>query len=163
MPNERINVLNWDSGGSNTWASSSLKAYLNDTYYNGITANKSAIISHDWYAGVLSSASINMSAEKSTIVTDYVGIPSVSDYLKAGGKSSWMNKAGLYYWLINPYYNTYSHNIFFVDASRSGELGIYGNPSELSSVFPAIFLKADTRISGDGQEDHPYIIENYKL
>ena len=49
---DSVNVFYWDSAGSNNWATSSLKKYLNGTYYNGINAiSKNMISQETWYFG----------------------------------------------------------------------------------------------------------------
>lgn len=93
-----------------------------------------------------------------TVVNDYVGLLSTSDYLQAGGKNSYLNNE-TYFWTIN---QDYDGNVFYVNnegginnISKKGEnFFSYG-------VRPVITLKEDVGIfSGDGSEDDPFIIQD---
>ena len=101
--NERIGNYAWASNGGNNWNDSSLKTYLNGTYYNSINSTYQAMISEETYylGGVTSSnyktltASGYYNAERSNTVysgnptstTQHIGLMYPSDYGYAAGSS----------------------------------------------------------------------------
>ncbi len=93
-----------------------------------------------------------------TVVNDYVGLLSTSDYLQAGGKNSYLNNE-TYFWTIN---QDYDGNVFYVN----NEGGINNISKKEENYFsygvrPVITLKEDVGIfSGDGSEDDPFIIQD---
>ncbi len=168
---------------------SSLKIYLNNTYYEGLEANKSAIQNHKFYYGpVVYNDNTNLSSqitnEKMYSAVSNIGLIQVSDYIKANtneqlcGNLSLTNKNyystcnatqwmdyGNNYWTIAPWYNSGGHNCDnssgVIPVTRAGDLSGFNANSTDNGVVPSIYLKADTKLSGNGTEEKPYTITNY--
>ncbi len=172
MANSSIGYQYWDTTSSYIWSSASLNTYLNGTFYNGVSENKGAIITHIWNAGGYNSSSLSssmVSAEKETTVDAYVGLPTVSEYLRAGGSSSYMNK-GVNYWLITINSSDTRYAWYVPNNGSPSTYGVYdwgndGYPSFIEggnfSIFPTLYLSSDVQLSGTGEQGEPFTITNY--
>ena len=101
--NESIGGMAWASNGSNNWNNSSLKTYLNVSYYNSINATYKSMISNEtYYLGGSSSSNYrtlttsayydaerngNASTGNPISTTQYIGLMYPSDYGYAAGNS----------------------------------------------------------------------------
>ncbi len=93
----------------------------------------------------------------STIVSDYVGLLSIYDYLQAGGKSSYLNN-GTYFWTLN---KDKEGNVFYVNNEGSINNISKKDDNYFSyGIRPVIKLKEDLNIvSGEGTKEDPIIID----
>ena len=93
-----------------------------------------------------------------TIVNDYVGLLSTSDYLQAGGKSSYLNNE-TYFWTIN---QDKDGNVYYVNSE--GSINNISKKEEnyfSYGIRPVIVIKEDISIvTGSGTEEDPFIIED---
>ena len=183
-------------GGSNSGTvteDSSIKLYLNDDYYvNNINSTaKGQMASHSFNIGAVerlsssSSDSIekNIAEEKMYTWTGNVGLPNVSDILRAStnplctsataadGSSNVCNSnylldrgssSTLLYYLINIYSDESSgtyRNVWRAVANSSSVFLNFINP-RLSSYAPrpVVFLKSDITLTGEGTEENPFQI-----
>ncbi len=197
---------NWDgsswSNGCNAWASgsynnnglsgyvsgdSSIKTYLNGSYYNTIRANKTAIQNHKFYYGPAvynnTNLSTQISNEKNYSASSYIGLIQASDYIKANTNSSLCGNYSLLrtnysrcystnyltptneYWTITPYYSSTIETRYngsgVITISKNGIDSSALAGSHTRAVNPAIYLKADTVLRGNGTKGDPYTIKNY--
>ena len=93
----------------------------------------------------------------SDTISSYVGLVSTKDYLKAGGKTSYLNNK-TYYWTIN---QDKDGKVFYVNDEGSIN-NLSNNEDNYFSygIRPVITLKEDVMyISGNGSKNDPYIIE----
>ena len=185
--NERIGNYAWASNGGNNWNDSSLKTYLNGTYYNSINSTYQAMISEETYylGGVTSSnyktltASGYYNAERSNTVysgnptstTQYIGLMYPSDYGYAAGESC-LSTA-----LIS--YNSSCKNTDYLfsgvyewlqaPGASNGyiatELNVSGHVSHVDgldfsiAVRPVLYLNTDVQITGGvGSQSNPFQI-----
>ena len=91
-------------------------------------------------------------------IKEYVGLISTDDYIKAGGKNSYLNNE-TYFWTIN---SDMDNKALYVN-DEGGINNLSSNEETYFSygIRPVITLKEDTSIiSGDGTKNNPYIIEN---
>ncbi len=169
-------------------ADSSLKTYLNGTYYEGLTANKKAIQKHNFYYG---SATFNnpdlasqIISEKKYFVSSNVGLIQASDYIKANTDitncgsfklvrsnntlcktTNWLNPTRACYWTITPLYvndgGAASSAMYTILVDPVGFLGHHNAASTVINVDPVVYLKASTKLSGDGTPEEPFKITNY--
>ena len=185
MRNESIGNKVWDAGDSNTWETSDIKTYLNDTYLPTITVNQDKIVPHTWSIGGV----INSNSDLPGQIADEngtqsqsasVGMISVSEYLRANTNteqcetfslnntngatckaSNWMysivSSAGSL-WTISPV-ASYSNLVFLVYGNASFGGRVSNHSADLSNaVSPVIYLKSDITLIGDGSQGNPYKI-----
>ena len=187
MRNESIGNRAFDSGNSNAWETSDIKAYLNDTYLPTITTNQDKIVSHTWSIGGVTYGNSDLADQindengtQSQSVS--VGMITASEYLRANNNveqcgnmsinnsndttcktTNWMYNivpSGDYLWTISPS-GSNSYSVFFVDgnASDAGRLSIHGASYSLG-VSPVLYLSSDITLTGDGSSSNPYVITN---
>ncbi len=90
-------------------------------------------------------------------INSYIGLINVNEYLKAGGKNSYLNN-DTYYWTLN-----YSDNkAYFINNEGSINNIVNSEDNYYSyGIRPVIVLKEDLRlVDGDGSSDNPYIVIN---
>ncbi len=167
---------------------SSIKTYLNTTYYNSIVKNKSAIQNHLFYYGAVEDDTAlagNVEAEKKYSAKSNIGLIQTTDYLRANSNTAscsiwnnatsstcpntqWIHKSvnngASIAWLISPrYYNTDT-------GGSSGVVHCYystGYPGSCNAkqnnfgVVPALYLKSNVQLTGKGTQNDPFTIENY--
>ena len=95
--------------------------------------------------------------ECNNTISSYVGLLSTKDYLKAGGKNSYLNNE-TYFWTIN---EDLEGNPLYVN-SEGNINNLYKKDDNYFSygIRPVITLNDDTIIiSGDGSKNSPFIIE----
>ncbi|MCI9585090.1 MAG: hypothetical protein HFH45_00395 [Bacilli bacterium] len=176
----------WDTDGLNNWERpSDLNTYLNSDYYNTLSETaKSQIQTHLWYVGGVhfdvGSLEGMINEEKSGTWNGKIAMVSVSDYYKAnsnvslcGDFDSELNnrndgfcKTTNYMftaetttdnlvWMVSPCAKN-SNYVWFVNM----ELGYAGvDGAQLNhGLLPAVYLKADIKLSGEGTETNPYTI-----
>ena len=185
MRNESIGNRVFDSGNSNAWETSDIKAYLNDTYLPTITTNQDKIVSHTWSIGGVtygnSDLADQINDENGTqSQSASVGMITVSEYLRANTNTeqcgnlsinntnraiclttNWMYSivpSNGYLWTISPI-GSNSYSVFCVrgDTSIAGRL-YYSSASLSSGVSPVLYLSSDISLSGSGTAEDPYRI-----
>ena len=185
MRNESIGNRAFDSGNSNAWETSDIKAYLNDTYLPTITTNQDKIVSHTWSIGGVtygnSDLADQINDENGTqSQSASVGMITVSEYLRANTNTeqcgnlsinntnraiclttNWMYSivpSNGYLWTISPN-DSGSNSVFFVSgfAGNAGRLS-RGIVDTSGGVSPVLYLSSDISLSGSGTAGDPYII-----
>ena len=171
-----------------------LADYLNGDYYNSLTSiARNQIQTHSFnIGGILNLAESrndsiekNLSSEKAYTWTGNIGLPNVTDYLRASTNPSCTsatdtyspstaNKCTLnyiaedmedwtYYWTINGYsYESYiSSTGVWTIQNYSGAYLYYAVANDLgASLQPPLFLKSNIQITGgEGTEANPYVID----
>ncbi len=185
MRNGSIGNRVFDSGNSNAWETSDIKAYLNDTYLPTITTNQDKIVSHTWSIGGVtygnSDLADQINDENGTqSQSASVGMITVSEYLRANTNTeqcgnlsinntnraiclttNWMYSivpSNGYLWTISPIgSNSYSVLCVRGDTSIAGRL-YYSSASLSSGVSPVLYLSSDISLSGSGTAEDPYRI-----
>ncbi len=170
---------------------SEIKTYLNTTYYNSIVANKEAIEYHNFYYGSVYDKAENetevVNEEKKYATKSYIGLINTSDFLKTNtnteycGKNphnpwanfasnncvstGWMHRVsitGSWSYTLNPNFsNGYTVTSGAVQTFRMNGYFQPQYPKNVYSIVPALYLKSDILLSGDGTQENPYTIENY--
>ena len=185
MRNESIGNRAFDSGNSNAWETSDIKAYLNDTYLPTITTNQDKIVSHTWSIGGVtygnSDLADQINDENGTqSQSASVGMITVSEYLRANTNTeqcgnlsinntnraiclttNWMYSivpSNGYLWTISPI-GSNSYSVFCVrgDTSIAGRL-YYSSASLSSGVSPILYLSSDITLTGDGSSANTFQI-----
>lgn len=150
------------------WPESGLKEYLNNDYEEGTTYDTfkdNISVNTKWNIGKItkldSSLSIN-SLEKQSNDFYTIGLLSVGEYIDSSiNKDCYQtNNCSSYlttskkFWLINNYDD---NNKWYVDNTNLK----YANTSDngIRHIYPALYLKANTTVSGTGTEVDPYIIK----
>ena len=151
---------------------SSVQQYLNEKYYNDLLPHaKSQIQSHVFYIGAVQGNSIekNMAEERMYQWTGNIGLPNVTDVVKAALNPSCTSVNSDGYdecnsfmldkdyvngvWTINPYGG--DTNRIWMTHLAPGGAAIY----DAYGVRPVVFLKSNTYfVSGTGTETDPYIL-----
>ena len=177
----------WDENNVNNWATSSLKEYLNGTYFDELdSAIKSYVVSYSWRIGAIKSFNNDMGQqledEKANIWNGKVGLISLSDFLRVNIETE---SCGTYYvynrWVCTPtnwlYLSTAINEPWMITTiSSSNDLGIrfIGMTSAAGSlievevnrsagIVPVLYLSSDISLSGTGTSDDPFIIEPLNL
>ena len=90
MRNESIGNVRYDEGYDNSWETSDIKSYLNDTYLPTITVNKDIIVSHTWSIGGVSVVYSDLDLAEQIVGENGIqsqpvnlGMITVSEYLRA--------------------------------------------------------------------------------
>ena len=176
--NESIGYYPWASNGKNNWNNSSLKTYLNGSYYNSINTTYKSIISNEtYYLGGSSSSNyrtlttnayydaernVNASTSNPISTTQYIGLMYPSDYGYAA-ENSCLSTA-LYEYsngCINSDY-LFSKNYEWLQApygtATSGFATYIDNYGNISSgnggvtysrqVRPSLYLTSEVQITG---------------
>ena len=187
MRNESIGNKVWDAGDSNTWETSDIKTYLNDTYLPTITTNREKIVSHTWSIGAVTWANndlANQIADENGTQSQNVniGMITVSEYLRVNTnteqcetfslnntnrttckETNWMHSMALSVgnlWTISPFAGS-SRDVFYVDVGNAGPYagGVANLVARTSGdFFPAVYLSSDITLIGDGSQGNPYVI-----
>lgn len=185
--NDSIGDYKWSSS-SNNWDTSSLKSYLNATYYNGLLQNSKNIIeSVKWKLGGISTYSAKditaaYTTERGTTVrsgnpietTGHIGLIYPSDYGYAAPKTSCARSKDLTAYNVSGCYNnnwlfkavsewfltTNSYTSGYVWYLHSNGRMVHIISNTQFAVRPVLYLKSNTMIiSGDGTSENPYIIQ----
>lgn len=173
---------------------SSLSKYLNETYYNTLTSDaKNQVQTHAFNIGVVlvygggnqnNSIYSDLNGEKAFQWTGNIGLPNVTDILRANSDSR-CNSAGaasgtleqnlcisnylvnnmseISFWTMNGYSTqTYATSgaVWVPYRSRNGISFSVQAPSYSGGVRPVLFLKSTIKITGgNGSQSSPYMIE----
>lgn len=173
---------------------SSLSKYLNETYYNTLTSDaKNQVQTHAFNIGVVlvygggnqnNSIYSDLNGEKAFQWTGNIGLPNVTDILRANSDSR-CNSAGaasgtleqnlcisnylvnnmseISFWTMNGYSTqTYATSGAVWIPYRSGNRISFSvqAPSYSGGVRPVLFLKSTIKITGgNGSQSSPYMIE----
>ena len=151
----------WNTAGTNVWANSSLKGYLEETW---LPTQKSGedyqylSDTNEWYVGAVSSngdKAASYTAEKETVVNSAVGLISKSEFLKSNYAGSTFLNVSSYWWTISPYASN-SNIAWNVDSSSLGNhnVSVYSY-----AVFPVLYLKSSVSLTGSGTSTDPYCIK----
>ena len=166
---------------------SNMKKYLNGTYYDSITKNKTAIQNHIFYYGSAEQGNNDLAnqikTEKEFGIASNIGLIQASDFIKANSDANlcgtfsknnsnyevckpknymvnWMSSGR--YWMITP------NSIAGAVRSTSIELYVHSDGHIIDnyanysySLVPSLYLKSDVELSGTGAEGDPFTIENY--
>ena len=181
-----IGTMAW-SGNSNNWVKSSLNAYLNGDYYNGLSDDARDMIDKStWYLGGASNTSLtrgkfydlernssSINKNNSPSSDAYVGLMYPSDYGYAASRSECNDTIldnydnSLCYmsdWLFNGQDEwmqsplTDASYIYFLSSGR-GYIG-RKHYSYSINVRPSVYLKNDIyAIKGNGSKSSPYELE----
>ena len=187
LRNESIGNQVWSSTSSNAWDKpANIKTYLNETYLPTITTNQDKIAAHTWSIGAVEEANSNLTeqitSENGTqSQSSTIGLITVSEYLRVNTNTEQCGNLNLnntnketckttnwiqtivpsngYLWTISP-----DTVIFDGVFSVSGTLDMTGNvfadmADGSNGVAPVLYLSADIKLSGEGTELSPYVIE----
>ena len=182
--NNSIGDRQWNSNDSNNWNNSSLKTYLNGTYYNSIEElSRNMIANETYYLGGPTSSNYQTltvseyyDVERSNVVfpgnsvstTQHIGLMYPSDYGYAAGSScinttlyqfscfarGYLNKE-VFQWVQTPDASL-SNTAVFID--YFGYVDSYNTYVYASGpVFPVLYLKLEVQITGgNGSSGNPY-------
>ncbi len=186
--NESIGSMQWNSYSSNNWDNSSLKTYLNGTYYNSINEPYKGMISAETYylGGPTSSkyqtltASGYYNAERSSTVssgnptstTQNIGLMYPSDYGYAAGSSclstalyrydsSCKNSDYLFSGVAEWLQAPYaSYSSYAANLSSTGSVHNFNTVTLSLTVRPVLYLNTNVQITGgDGSQSNPFILK----
>ena len=181
MKTESIGEFSWDTSVSYRWERpATINTYLNNDYYNTLNSEaKSLIQTHAWGVGAVTYNNTGLAAqiadENSIVWNGNIGLMSVSDYLKADSDieqcgtldvhsyhcktTNYIFKlipASKIFWMIsavnNGEYSTYVYSInsySFINSNYA---------SNENGILPALYLKSDITLSGEGTASNPYTI-----
>ena len=156
-----ISSIPYTRENSSSFQGSYIEQWLNDTSVDGFLGNlrePDKFIKTDsvWNATMTTETT---KPEKTTMVTDAVGLLNVYEYTMSYKNSTssdgYLNNK-LHWWTLTP---NDENNIIYVRGTYGGNIS---NTSNLSyGVRPAVNLKSNIKIvSGNGKEDSPYRLEN---
>jgi len=180
MRKDSIGNMAWDTSDSNNWVRpATLNTYLNNDYYNTLSSETQALIQmHSWGIGGVTYENADLAAqiesEKGTTWTGNIGLMSASDFLRANTNTEQCGNLTLNnsnyrtckttnyivstsgpLWTISPRAST-SNYMYLVNSS--GSVGSSGTNDKWYVVLPALYLKSDITLSGEGTESNPYTI-----
>ncbi len=168
-----------DSAGLLTYTATNIRATLNTTFYNGMTATaKTQVTAHNFDAGRVTywsdtpnnTIAQTITQEKATPVSQTVALPIITDYLRASTSctdatkwstiqesytcknNNWMYISSTTYWVMNPYSATRARY-----QNTNGAVSVYLS-NENRGVRPVVYLKATTTFAGNGTSSAPYTI-----
>ncbi len=172
----------YDDSSSNDWRNADLNTYLNDTYYNRLTATaKSQIVSHNFSVGAgywdsngnTSDLTDQVNAENEQLWNGKVGLATATEYLRSNSNTSncrtvalinknyntcksttWMFNSANWWTMSASTRNTYG--AFYVD-SGGGVYG-YGGGNTSYGVRPVLYLSSNVTLSGSGTQNDPYTL-----
>ena len=150
-----ISTLGYNAKDNSAFKGSYMEQWLNDTSVDGFLGNlrePDKFIKTDsaWNA---TSTTETTKPEKTTMVTDTVGLLNIYEYTIASSSTGYLNN-GLLWWTLTPNSTWYVRYV-------SND----GNSSDCSSAFsygsrPSINLKSAVKIiDGDGTVDNPYRLQ----
>ncbi len=164
--------LSWDNANECEWSVASLNNYLNGTFFNNLSDGY-MIVKSNFNIGRLSVSTNHNSSdiianERNATHNSNVGLPNVSDYVKASlistcnsniidnsNCTSWMS--GSDSWLLSAGENS-SHKAYYFKAGA----GVKRDATNTAWKFvPVVHLSPDTTIiegAGDGSSSQPYVL-----
>jgi len=152
--------------------------YLNVEYYNTLTEEaKSQIDNHLWNVGPVPMSILledEVEQERSYKWRGKIGLINPSDYVKASTDNSCqseyisntqsgyvcknnnylVNKAR--YWTMTPQADVNSHRAWTVTPTGSLNISVL---TDISALYPVVFLKSDINLSGTGTQEDPFTIK----
>ena len=180
MKKDSIGTRVFDTSDSNNWTRpATLNTYLNNDYYNSLNSeSRSLIQAHTWGIGSVTPNNTDLAdqiiTENGTTWTGNIGLMSLSEYLRANTNTSQCGNYSLNntnystckttnyivptsggLWTISP--NAYTSGHVFLVGS-SGYVGINYAHNANSGVVPALYLKSNINLEGEGTESNPYTI-----
>ena len=150
-----ISSLPYNADGNTAFKGSYMEQWLNDTSADGFLGNlrepEKFIKTDSVWNATLTTATTK--PEKTTMVTDAVGLLNIYEYKIASSSTGYLNNH-LYWWTLTPYN---SSSVHFVDyygvSSTNGTAHSFG-------PRPSINLKSAVKIiDGDGTIDNPYRLQ----
>jgi hypothetical protein len=176
-PNINLNEdIAFDINSNGDWRNSSLREYLNDTYYNSLNKkSRGLIISHDWEIGritndiyekvIAGKFELLKENEVTRRIKGNIGLLTLSDY-----SSSLLNKTCLINNKGCPDNYIYSDGISWTLNSNSdktnwiinyatGFATIEGTNQTNFYIEPVFYIKYGLNISGKGTIENPFVIE----
>ena len=151
IEDETTTNLVW--GVDSTYEESNIKKWL-DNYLKTLKDYDIYLVKNKWCNEKIETDNYN--CEKT--IEDYVGLLSISDYLQAGAKNSYLNNE-TYYWTINQ--DIDGHSLY---VNSEGNINnIYKKEDNYFSygIRPVITINGETALlSGEGTKKSPYIIED---
>lgn len=139
-------------GVNSNYSDSNIKKWL-ENYVNSLKDYDLFLVKNKWCNEKIEIEEYDC---KETI-EDYVGLLSVSDYLQAGAKNSYLNNE-TYFWTINQ--DTDGHSLYINSEGNINNLYKKEDNYYSYGVRPVITLSGDISIvSGDGSKNSPFIIE----
>ena len=176
-------VLN-SSVVQHTWSQSEMHNYLNNTYYNYMTASAKALINENasWFIGEVAydqKAGEAYASSKNATWIGKVGLLSSYEYMYGASDPNCYEISGNSYysscvtndwlalsynnfmWLMDPSTNHWAYGIHIIlyTGTFRGDVN-YSYPGNRGDVFPVVYLKSSVKVaSGLGTSDNPYILE----
>jgi len=179
MKKDSIGDIAWDSSNSNNWTRpATLNTYLNNDYYNSLNNEAQNLIqTHTWGVGPVTYNNTDLAAqitsENGTTWSGNIGLMSASEALRANTNTEQCGNFSLNYtnystckttnyivptsgwlWTISPDADD-SYLVFFV-GSR-GDVN-FGASVTSNGVVPALYLKSNIHLEGEGTQSNPYTI-----
>ena len=173
MRSESIGSEKWDDYG-NTWGAASLNRYLNNTYYNTLTAlAKEQIFTGNFSIGKTGGGSKlekQIGEENSITWNGKIALITASEYIRANNDSSCSSFSSLSYntrcnntnWMFFDYswwtLSQLSSNIgVSIAVSPSSGWSIMDGSEISFGIRPALYLSSEVKITGgDGSQSNPY-------
>lgn len=150
-------------GYNSSYSDSYIYRYLNDTgedlsgvFVKSLSNVDNYIAKTSWCYSTGGLSDLN--CDSNSVVNDYVGLISVSEYLKAGGADSYLNN-GTYWWTMDV---SSLDNVWYV----FDQGGLNSNSKSDSSYYsygvrPVVNVLSNVSVfKGSGSKDDPYIIES---
>ena len=128
------------------------------------SSQPSSTIYYAAYERLFTNKSPNLACESSDIIKEPVGLITADEVSMAGGvwginNSSYYLYNNQIYWLLSPSNFSATYNVVGVFVMLpSGNLYSYWVNDDDTGVRPVINLKADTKFTGDGTIDNPYVV-----
>ena len=180
MRSNSIGRISWDSHQDNIWESASLNTYLNGNYFDRLNSTaQSQIVAKDWSIGAVKENNNNLAQqinnENGTKWNGKVALPTASEYLRSNSNKSncetmykiysgitgqckgttWMYYSYEEWWTLSPVQDfNYKAFSIYMDSS-------YADISTTTAlaVRPALYLKSDVKLSGNGTKSDPYVVK----
>ena len=188
MNTNSVGDRQYDTGNipSSSWAGANLNIYLNNTYYNSLSATaQSQIVSHNWNVGSLTnangeahSASLESIINEEKVITwnGKVGLVSASEFVRTSSATAARFADN---WIGKVVYNGDSEHIAWtlspVKVSKGslvneviGDYAFNNNNGQLAyddagnsrNAYPVVYLSSDINITGGtGTKSDPYTIK----
>ena len=164
----------WDTNGSADWETASLNTYLNNDYYNSLSATaQSQIEPH--YFGIWPGKYKIALASRYDVVRADSSITECGDIFKTNSYQCRHGSLALTSWIEN--FSTFS-NMWLLDTDASivfgNEYGAFGlargggisrsstqegENSYIGGVRPVLYISSDVKITGgDGSQSNPFVL-----
>ena len=169
----KTDVYKWDNGNSDDWSNSTLFNYLNNEFLNSLR-DKDFLYKNSFNVGRVNSSSNPNAAsiysmEQGTTYASLVGLPNITDYVKATTNTacnsniidtsncvSWMTKEKS--WIINPLQSG-QNKAYYMNGGETNPKITTANLTENYKVIPVVYLSADIQVyvgAGDGSSGSPF-------